>query len=100
VIASLALSPFTLDYHYVLALVPLALLAARFHHRSSTTMLVILAVAYALIAADLPYQSPAVRDGGWALLAYPKLYGAVLLWALAVGEGLWGAPPARSQATA
>ena len=29
-----------------------------------------------LIAVDLPYRSAELADGAWALLAYPKLYGA------------------------
>ncbi len=40
-----------------------------------------LAISIALIAAPLPYRDPAF-DGGWlALLAYPRVYGAWLLWA-------------------
>jgi hypothetical protein len=35
-----------------------------------------------LIAADLPYRSQQLETGAWALLAYPKLYGAVALWGL------------------
>ena len=40
-----------------------------------------LALAIALIAAPLPYRSPLFDDGWLALLAYPRLYGAWLLWA-------------------
>jgi hypothetical protein len=43
-----------------------------------------------LIALDLPYRSPRLADGAWALLAYPKLYGAWLLWGLAI----WACRPA------
>jgi hypothetical protein len=45
--------------------------------------LVPLLVAVALIAADLPYRAGRLTTGAWALLAYPKLYGAWLLWWLA-----------------
>ncbi len=45
-----------------------------------------LLLALAATAADLPYRSPRFAEGWWALLAYPKLYGALLLWGLA----LWG----------
>jgi hypothetical protein len=86
VIAGIVLNPFALDYHYLLALVPIAILAARLNRSTRRWPLLILAVAYALIAADLPYRSPRLNEGAWAILAYPKLYGAILLWALAVGE--------------
>ncbi|MBI3732988.1 MAG: DUF2029 domain-containing protein, partial [Chloroflexi bacterium] len=44
----------------------------------------LLLIAIALIAADLPYRSPRLAEGAWALLAYPKLAGAMLIWGLAV----------------
>jgi hypothetical protein len=40
-----------------------------------------LAVAALLIAVPLPYESPRLAGGAWALLAYPRLYGGLLLWA-------------------
>jgi hypothetical protein len=43
----------------------------------------LLASGVLLVGAPLPYQSPALSAGAWALLAYPKLYGALLLWAVA-----------------
>ena len=43
-----------------------------------------LTVGAILIAVDLPYRSAELADGAWALLAYPKLYGALLLWGLAL----------------
>lgn len=91
VLAGLMLSPFSLDYHYMLALVPIAIVAVRLQRRPRARLLLILAVAYALIAADLPYRSPALHDGAWAIFAYPKLYGAALLWALAMWEASRGA---------
>lgn len=95
VLAGLMLSPFSLDYHYVLALVPIAILAARLNRRESRWRLLILAAACALIAADLPYRSPALNEGAWAIFAYPKLYGAALVWGLAVWEDSYDAGPTR-----
>jgi hypothetical protein len=40
-----------------------------------------LAIAIALLAAPLPYRDPALDEGWLALLAYPRVYGAWLLWA-------------------
>jgi len=96
VIVSLVLSPFSLDYHYLLALLPLALLAGRCARQGGIGAWALLAVAYFLIAADLPYRSPRLRDGAWALLAYPKLYGALLLWGLCIaGDTVGGGRRAR-----
>jgi hypothetical protein len=39
-----------------------------------------LAIAIALLAAPLPYRDPAFDHGWVALLAYPRVYGAWLLW--------------------
>ena len=50
-----------------------------------------------LIGADLPYLSPRVADGAWALFAYPKLYGALLLWATIIWASRWTIPPSGSQ---
>jgi hypothetical protein len=61
-----------------------------------------LAIAIALLAAPLPYRDPAFADGWMALLAYPRVYGAWLLWAwLARDIGLelrWRSEPARDDA--
>ena len=79
-----ALSPVSEDYHYTLLLVPIAILLAdwrdaRFEH----FRLAILVVGIGLIGSPLPYKAPPLTVGGWAVLAYPKLYGALLLWGLA-----------------
>jgi alpha-1,2-mannosyltransferase len=71
------------EYTYTLLLVPAAVAlgrcAAATRVRPGWTAW--LAIAIALIAAPLPYRDAAF-DGGWlALLAYPRLYGAWLLWA-------------------
>jgi hypothetical protein len=82
VILSIILSPVSLDYHYTFLLLPIAILLARGRQQPSPLAQVALAVAVFLIAADLPYRSQQLEAGAWALLAYPKLYGAVALWGL------------------
>lgn len=86
VVANMSVSTLAIDYHYTLLLLPVALLLAWARQQSSWAVWGILATAMFLVAADLPYRSPRLA-GAWALLAYPKLYGAWLLWGLAV----WGA---------
>jgi hypothetical protein len=87
--ASIILMPLSLDYHYVLALLPVALLAENERRPSRRLAWLALALAVLLICANLPYRSPRLAPGAWAFLAYPKLYGGMLLCALA----LWGRPP-------
>jgi hypothetical protein len=87
VMASILLSPVALDYHYVLALLPVAILLAHLPSWGSLDSLIAglgWLTAVAAIGLNLPYQSAAIQGGAWALLAYPKLYGAILLWILAM----------------
>lgn len=87
--AGIFLMPLSLDYHYVLALLPVALLAENTRRSSRRLTWAALGLAVLLIGANLPYRSPRFAPRAWALLAYPKLYGGMLLCALA----LWRRPP-------
>jgi Glycosyltransferase family 87 len=79
-------APFAEGYHYILVLP--ALLTATWwawrsdgRHVSRLWMLWgALALAALLMAAPLPYKSPQLEAGWLALLAYPRVYGAYLLW--------------------
>jgi hypothetical protein len=71
------------EYAYTLLLLPATVALGRCTEptgegRGRTAWL---AVAIALVAAPLPYRAPALDDGWLALLAYPRVYGAWLLWA-------------------
>lgn len=91
-VATVLLSPVSLDYHYTLLLLPIAILVAWVQERAWSWPAFVLGISAILIAADLPYQSPRLAAGALALLAYPKLYGAFLLWGLAVWacrRGAW-----------
>jgi hypothetical protein len=96
VIASVVLSPVSIDYHYTLLLLPIAILVAWARRQASAWPWILIGAGALLIAANLPYLSPRVAAGAMALLAYPKLYGACLLWALAC----WASLRARSPALA
>ena len=63
-------------------LVPAAVALARWFARAPRPAIdgLWLALALALLAAPLPYEDPVLTVGWTALLAYPRLYGAWLLW--------------------
>jgi hypothetical protein len=85
VIAGVVASPLSLDYTYTMLLLSSAIAFAWALERRSPMVWVLLAAAVLPVAADLPYRSPRLDHGTWALLAYPKLYGALLLWAGLLG---------------
>ncbi len=98
VLISLILSPVSLDYHYVIALLPIAILLADLQKEMVSRDGLILMAGALLIGADLPYRALRLTNGAWALFAYPKLYGGLLLWGLALTRSLRGFPSSVSQA--
>ena len=78
------------EHHFAMLLVPAVVSLARWLETRSGALLdvVWLALAFFLLAAPLPYEDPSLADGWIALLAYPRLYGAWLLWAWLIRE-LW-----------
>lgn len=86
-LGGIVVSPLSLDYHYPLLLLPLALLLARVARAPSVSTALALAAGWLLIAVDLPYRSTALSAGARALLAYPKLYGALILLGMTVWYG-------------
>jgi hypothetical protein len=88
--ANLMISPVSQDYHYVMLLLPIVLLAGWARTRPERWLWAALALGVVLAGADLRVSPPTPT-----LLAYPKLYGAGVLW----GLSLWGAraAPAPSQ---
>ena len=99
VIASVVLSPVSIDYHYTLLLLPIAILVAWARRQASAWPWIPLGAGALMIATNLPYLSPRVSAGAMALLAYPKLYGACLMWGLACWAlaGLRGGSPAPAR---
>jgi hypothetical protein len=80
----LMLSPVSTDTHYTMALLPIVILLSALRARMLSAEGLLLIAAALLIAGDLPYTSPRLAAGAWAFFAYPKLYGAFLLWALSL----------------
>jgi hypothetical protein len=87
VIAHLLTSPATLEYHFALMLFPLLLLCFDAPHWSLRARLVLL-MAIALLAVDYDYWGSRWGSGALVALAYPRLWGGLLLWALATHEHL------------
>jgi len=87
-LAGIIVSPVSLDYHYPLLLLPLILLLARVTRAPvNPGPALALAAGWLLIAVDLPYRTTSMGVGLRALLAYPKLYGALMLLAVTVWYG-------------
>lgn len=86
--ASVFLVPFAEQYHYTLAVLPVWVAMGEWNargkvapaRRSYVMVGVFLVLALLLIALPLPFRSSVLTQGGWALLAYPRLYGGLLLW--------------------
>lgn len=81
-VAGLLVSPASLDYHYTILLLPILILINNLQKHSTTMLWIMILILISLISVYLPYASPRLARGGWAVFAYPKLYGAIGLWGL------------------
>ncbi len=84
-LTSLVVSPWTLDYHYPLTLLPIVIVMGVLWDRAAGFPLwSVLALGALLLSVPQRwYGAPALQSGARALLAYPKLYGALVIWGLA-----------------
>ena len=82
IIAGIVISPASLDYHYVLILIPVVIILNWLKQNPSKIFWIMFIIFYLLIALFLPYISPKITGGLWAVFAYPKLYGAISLLGL------------------
>jgi len=80
-VLSVTLMPQAEQYHYLALFAPFGLCAMLFESLNNRTRAA-LVVAMFCVYAPLPYKDPALAAGVWSLLAYPRLYGALLLWAI------------------
>ena len=80
-------APLGEGYHYTLIL-PALLMAAwwAWTARLPWSQWALLALAALLLSLPWPYQSPQLSAGWWALLAYPRVYGAYALWGWLLGR--------------
>jgi len=82
-VLAVVLFPVAEQYHSTLLLLPLSVLAADLVASGARWRWIAgWAVAAALLALPLSYQTPRLSQGWLSLLAYPRLYGGWLLWAL------------------
>src|SRR5262249_16617911 len=83
ILLTLVAIPVSAVYAYSIAFIPIALLFRRMsreEHLSSDFF--VLWAGAVLIMLPTPFRSTRLVDGWAALLAYPKLYGGLMLWAL------------------
>ena len=91
-------SPLALDYHYVLLLLPLMVVGAGSRPHTPLWFTLALIASYLLIALPLPYTAHRLQYGWLAFLAYPKLYGGLLLWAICLYSQSAGQPVSQPPA--
>jgi hypothetical protein len=86
---AIANAPLGEGYHYTLVL-PALLIAAwwAWTARLTRRAWAWLALAALLLSVPWPYQSPQLSAGWWALLAYPRVYGAYALWGWLLAQRL------------
>ncbi len=82
IIAGVVLSPISLDYHYIVLLLPFLIFIKQFRENCTKYLWVLFILFYALIATGLPYTSDKISKGWLLIFAYPKLYGALGLLGL------------------
>lgn len=76
-IISVILNPASIDYHYMIMLIPILILFGWLTESSSKLSWSVFIISFILIAASIPYISPKITKGLLAVFAYPKLYGAL-----------------------
>jgi hypothetical protein len=84
IIAGIILSPASIDYHYMLMMIPILILFNWLIKNPSPVLWGLFFISFILIAASIPYISTKIAEGLWAIFAYPKLFGALGLWVLSL----------------
>lgn len=79
-ILSVVLQPTAEQYAYITAFIPLVIATRECLRRQTVACAVMIAIAALLIFSPLPYKNSTVWHGTTALLAYPRLYGGLVLW--------------------
>ena len=84
ILLCLFLVPLSQAHTYVLAFVPIAQLFRRLGGTSVRWEVAALWFGAAAIMVPTPYRSLRLVDGWASVIAYPKLYGALVLWGLCI----------------
>lgn len=82
VVAGVIMSPVAEQYHYLVLAPALVLATTRGMSETLVFQVAALLCSAALMYAPLPFKNPDFWGGAWAFLAYPRLYGGLILWAI------------------
>jgi hypothetical protein len=82
VIAGMIISPVSLDYHYLIMIIPLLIYFYLQKQDKVKVKWFMYFIFLVMMAAPVPYTSAVVAGGWLSLLAYPKFYGSVGLLGL------------------
>lgn len=77
IVAGTILNPASIDYHFVLLLIPIIISIDVLRKNHSGNLWILLFISFSLIALKLPYTSLKITKGFTAIFAYPKLYGSL-----------------------
>ncbi|MBI1880351.1 MAG: DUF2029 domain-containing protein [Chloroflexi bacterium] len=86
---SIVLLPVAEEHHFVILLIPIfSLIDDLYQYPPGSGVFsldyILLALALCLLIVPIRYDDLALSAGWWALLAYPRLYGAWLVWLVAL----------------
>ncbi|HYN88006.1 MAG TPA: glycosyltransferase 87 family protein [Ardenticatenaceae bacterium] len=90
VVLSVVTSPLGEQHHYLMLVVPFAVAVAALP-RLALPQRALLVASAAMVAVPLPYMSERWWAGAFAVLVYPRLYGALLLWGVLLLPDLFAA---------
>lgn len=77
-VLSVILSPTAEQYHFLILLPAVMLLIADAIHQPTRDVFLLL-LALVLLSRFVPFKTERFAEGGWALLAYPRLYAALIV---------------------
>lgn len=90
IVLGIVIQPTIEQYGYVTGFVPFVVGTMEWARRPSFTVGLCLLAAAALLAIPFPYKHPLLGQGALALLAYPRLYGGLLLWGILMRQSMDG----------
>ncbi len=77
VLAGIILNPASIDYHFVIVLLPVLIFMKIITNNKSIITWILFLLFYLLLALPIPYTSAKITYGWLAVFAYPKLYGTL-----------------------
>ena len=88
-VLSVILSPTAEQYHFLI-LLPAVMSLVAHAIRQPTRDIFLLLIALVLLSRFVPFKTERFAEGGWALLAYPRLYAALIVNGLCLsGKCVW-----------